>query len=210
MPAEREPGSQAAEPEAPQPDSQQPVTPKAVTPPPKSRWRRVARLWRRSRALLPMNSDVEVTRTVVGVPVALRIQPQFLALAALGGAAGSGARFILTLVAPTWETLSAGTVAVNLLGPYFLGVLLQSLSEGTETARRRTLRLLIGVGFLGAFTSYAELALDVVTVSENGHLFVAISYAVLTIIGGAAATWFGIFSAHRWRRIQQRRREVTE
>ncbi|MEO7147514.1 MAG: hypothetical protein ABIW81_07155, partial [Terrimesophilobacter sp.] len=65
MPAEEGPGSQAAE---------------AVTPPQKPRWRRVARLWRRSRALLPMNSDVEVTRTVVGVPVALRIQPQFLAL----------------------------------------------------------------------------------------------------------------------------------
>lgn len=157
-----------------------------------------------------MNSDVEVTRTVVGVPVALRIQPQFLALAALGGAAGAGARYILTLVAPTWETLSAGTVAVNLLGPYFLGVLLQSLSEGTETGRRRTLRLLIGVGFLGAFTSYAELALDVVTVSENGHLFVAISYVILTIVGGAAATWLGIFSADRVRRIQNRRREASE
>ena len=157
-----------------------------------------------------MNSDVEVTRTVVGVPVALRIQPQFLALAALGGAAGAGARYVLTLVAPTWETLSAGTVAVNLLGPYFLGVLLQALSEGNETARRRTLRLLVGVGFLGAFTSYAELALDVVTVSENGHVVVAISYAILTIIGGAVATWLGIFSAHRWRRMQQRRWVVSE
>ena len=170
-----------------------------------SAWHRVRRLWRRSRVFLPMNSDIEVTRTVVGVPVAIRLQPHFLALAALGGAVGALCRYLLTLVAPTWETLSAGTATVNLLGPYLLGVLLQSLAEGTETPQRRTLRLLIGVGFLGAFTSYAELALDVVTVSENGHPLIALSYAVLTIVLGAAATWFGIFIAHRVMRQHQRR-----
>ncbi len=156
-----------------------------------------------------MNSDVEVGRTVVGVPIPIRIRPGFLILAAAGGAIGAGARYLLTLVAPTWETLSAGTVAVNLLGPFFLGTLLQTLSQGAETAHRRRLRLLVGVGFLGAFTSYAELALDVITVSENGHALIAVSYALLTIVAGAAATWFGIFSAARWGRIRQRRQGVA-
>ena len=155
--------------------------------------------------LLPINSDIEVTRTVVGVPVAVRIRPSFLGLAALGGALGALARFGLTLVSPTWQHLSAGTVAVNLLGPFFLGVLLQTLSEGTETGRRRSLRLVVGVGLLGALTSYAELALDVVVVWERGNPALAIVYGLATIAFGAFATWVGIFAAARWRRIAARR-----
>ncbi len=155
--------------------------------------------------MLPLNSDIEVTRTVVGVPVAVRIRPSFLGLAALGGALGALARFGLTLISPTWQSLSAGTVAVNLLGPYFLGVLLQTLSVGTETSWRRSLRLVVGVGFLGALTSYAELALDVVNVAEHGNFLLATVYGLATIAFGAFATWVGIFAAARWVRLAQRR-----
>ena len=179
-------------------------------PIPPSRWHRVSRLWRRSRALLPLNSDIEVTRTVVGVPVAVRIQPSFLGLAALGGALGALTRFGLTLISPTWQSLSAGTVAVNLLGPFFLGVLLQTLSVGNETSRRRSLRLVVGVGFLGALTSYAELALDVVIVAERGNVPLATVYGLATIILGAAATWVGIFAAAWWGRRASRREVLRE
>lgn len=172
-------------------------------------WRRFSRLWRRSRALLPMHSDVEVTRTVVGVPVAVRIRPSYLALAAAGGALGALARFGVTLIAPMWQSLSVGTAAVNILGPFFLGMLLQSLSEGTETARRRSLRLMVGVGFLGALTSYAELALDIVSVAEHGNPVLAVSYGLVTIILGALATWLGIFAAARWRRRIEKRTAVV-
>ena len=161
----------------------------------------IARLWRRSRALLPINSDIEVSRTVVGVPVAIGLRPSYLGLAALGGTLGTLARFGLTEVSPGWDGLSGGTMAVNILGPFLLGALLQSLSEGQETPRRRTLRLLIGVGFLGAFTSYAELALDVVQVAERGQVVFAVAYGLGSIVAGAAATWLGIVAAGRWRRI---------
>ncbi|GAA3731451.1 hypothetical protein GCM10022239_05060 [Leifsonia bigeumensis] len=165
-----------------------------------SRWRYVSRLWRRSRNRLPMNSDIEVARTVVGVPVAVRIRPSYLGMAMLGGAVGTFARFGLTLVAPSWASLNAGTMIVNLLGPFLLGALLQALSEGTETSRRRGLRIVVGVGFLGALTSYAELALDIVTVAGRGDLLLAVTYGVGTIALGALATWLGIFTAARWQR----------
>jgi CrcB protein len=162
------------------------------------------RLRHRSRATLPVNSDIEVARTIAGVSVMIRIRPSYLALAAVGGALGSAARFGLTAIAPSWENLSAGTVVVNLLGPFLLGILLQFLAAGTESKRRRVMQLLVGVGFLGAFTSYAHLAVDTVTVSENGHLLIGVTYALATIAAGAVAAWLGIVTALHWRRGAQR------
>jgi CrcB protein len=156
-----------------------------------------------------MNSDVEVSRTIVGVPASIRIRPEYLLLAAAGGAVGTLVRFGLTLIAPSWHTINAGTVAVNLIGPFLLGVLLQALSVGLETPQRRSLRLLAGVGFLGALTSYAELALDIVTLLERGELALAIGYGVLTIAFGALATWAGIVVAARLHgRIRRPREEA--
>lgn len=153
---------------------------------------------------LPVNSDIEVARTVAGVSVMIRIRPSYLALAALGGALGTAARFGLTSISPSWDTLSAGTVAVNLLGPFFLGVLLQFLAEGTESKLRHVLRLVVAVGFLGAFTSYAQLAVDTVTVTEQGHILLGVAYAVATIAAGAGAAWLGIVTAsHRRGRAHQ-------
>lgn len=166
----------------------------------------VTRWWRRSRALLPMNSDIEVARNVVGVPVVVRLRPSYLALAALGGALGAAGRFILVQLTPIWETLSAGTVVVNILGPFFLGVLLQALALGAETKKTRVLRLLVGVGFLGALTSYAQLAVDVVIVAENSHLLLAMGYAAATLAAGAGAAWAGIVSTKHWPRFARGRR----
>lgn len=144
-----------------------------------------------------MNSDIEVSRTVVGVPVVIRLRPSDLGYAALGGALGSLTRYGLVQIGPGWDGLSAGTTIVNIVGPFLLGVLLQSLSTGQETPQRRTLRLLIGVGYLGALTSYAELALDIIQLGEAGQWLLAITYGVGTLVLGIAATWLGIFVAGR-------------
>lgn len=147
---------------------------------------------------LPINSDLEVSRNIAGVPVPIRLHLGYLALTAVGGMLGTLARFGLTEIAPSWQSLSAGTLTVNLLGPFFLGALLQSLAHGSETSNRRTLRLLIGTGFLGAFTSYAQLAVDVVTVAQHGNPLLAGAYGLATIIAGAVATWLGVVAvSHR-------------
>jgi fluoride ion exporter CrcB/FEX len=63
-------------------------------------------------------------------------------------------------------------------------------------------QLFAAVGFLGAFTSYAQLAVDTVTVAEHGHLLLGVGYAAATIIAGSLAVWLGItVVAHRNRRV---------
>lgn len=145
--------------------------------------------------MLPMNSDVEVSRTVVGVPISTRIQPSLVLLAATGGALGTLLRLGLTSITPSWHSINLGTVLVNLLGPLLLGILLQVLALGKETKFQVWLRVLLGVGCLGALTSYAELAFDVLTLLERGEVWLAISYGTLTLVAGAALTWLGIATA---------------
>lgn len=159
------------------------------------RWRR------RFRARLPMNSDIEVTRTVLGMPEMIRIRPRHLALAALGGGLGAAVRFIIAQTTPIWETLSLGTVIVNVVGPFLLGLLLQTLAERRESRQMRVIRLLTAVGFLGALTSYAQLAVDIVIVAERHHILLAVSYGTATLLAGAGAVWLGILTSKNWYRV---------
>ena len=74
-----------------------------------------------------------------------------------------------------------------------MGVLLESLGRrGVDDGRRRCLRLLIGTGVLGGFTTYSALAIDTGVLAVSGHVPIAVGYALATIILGAGATFAGI------------------
>lgn len=125
--------------------------------------------------------------------------PSLLGLVALGGAVGSGLRYALTLALPAesgaWPW---ATFAVNLLGAFALGWLLESLARrGPETDRLRRLRLFAGTGVLGGFTTYSALALDVETLVADGRWQVALAYAGATLLLGLVAALLGVLTGLR-------------
>ena len=69
-----------------------------------------------------------------------------------------------------------------------------------EANRGQRLRLLIGTGGLGGFTTYSALALDTATLL-SAHPGRAISYALATVALGGAGTMTGIW----WSRRRARR-----
>ena len=145
---------------------------------------------------------------------------RYVGLVALGGALGSVARYFLsgwagvlltplTLLFPSrgemmiWFPI--GTLLVNVVGALALGYLLEALARrGRETVRRRKIRLGIGTGVLGGFTTYSALALDVQRLLADGFGWMALVYVVLTLAGGTAACLGGIALAAR----ADRRREL--
>lgn len=118
-----------------------------------------------------------------------------------GGAAGCGLRALVGLWLPADGGLPAGTLAVNLAGAFLLGLLLQGLLlHGDDSGRRRRLRLVLGTGVLGGFTTYSSLAVETVDLLRAGATGLAGGYLALTVLGGVLTAWAGIAAAGRiWR-----------
>lgn len=128
-------------------------------------------------------------------PPHLRAAP--IALVALGGTVGVAAREALTVVIPTLGALPLAIGLVNLLGAFLLGVLYEALTRPDgERPAARSLRLLLGTGFCGGFTTYSALAVDTALLLGDGQLGTAAGYALGTVLLGACATWAGIAVGH--------------
>ncbi|MBM7412469.1 CrcB protein [Clavibacter michiganensis] len=139
---------------------------------------------------LPLDSDIEVDDDP-GRPVHLRWSS--LGLVALGGAVGTGIREALAL---TWPAPAGGIpvtiLLINVVGAFVLGALLEALvRRGPDEGRRRAIRLLVGTGVLGGFTTYSSLATDAASLTGSA-LGTALAYAGLSLVVGAAASVAGI------------------
>ncbi|MEZ0495223.1 fluoride efflux transporter CrcB [Sphingomonas sp. IW22] len=113
-------------------------------------------------------------------------------LVMLGGAIGSAARFAvgriaMGLMGPNWPW---GTLAVNLIGGLAMGLLAGSLARIGDGGEH--VRLLIGVGALGGFTTFSAFTLELVTMLERGDLFIGFGYALLSVVGAAVALFGGL------------------
>lgn len=128
-------------------------------------------------------------------------RPGYLAVVGIGGAIGAEIRYVITdAVAPALSA-PAITFVINVVGSLLLGLLLESLAlRGPDTGVRRTLRLLLGTGFLGGFTTYSTLALDATTYLDTGHWDIGIAYGLGSIISGVLAAAVGLWIAMSARR----------
>jgi CrcB protein len=130
--------------------------------------------------------------------------PALLGVVFVGGCFGALARYWVSLQLPPGpDGWPAATLLVNLLGAFLLGVLLEALTRlGPDEGRRRLVRLGIGTGFLGAFTTYSALALETDTLLRSGNLTLAAWYAIVTVAGGIVCSALGIWvaTAHSKRR----------
>ena len=94
------------------------------------------------------------------------------------------------------------TFAINLVGAFVLGLLLEALARsGEDLGWRHGIRLFAGVGFCGAFTTYSTLALDAVQLGRHGAWPAAALYTLGSVGGGLilAALGIALGAAHaRW------------
>ncbi|MBF4572311.1 CrcB family protein [Herbiconiux sp. VKM Ac-1786] len=116
-----------------------------------------------------------------------------VALVAAGGAVGTALRAGIALVVHPVGGFPVAIFGINIVGAFVLGMLLQALTaRGADTGRRRTLRLFVGTGVLGGFTTYSALSSDSAVLLTSGGLALALAYGLATVLLGALASWGGI------------------
>lgn len=133
----------------------------------------------------------------VASPVALPL-PAAAALVAAGGSVGV---LVRALLAAAWPVTPGGwpwtTFGINLVGSLLLGALLGVLQRGPDVGRRRAVRLGLGTGVLGGFTTYSTFALEVQQLLAAGHVVAGVAYGLGSVVLGVVAAGAGIVAAGR-------------
>ena len=108
-------------------------------------------------------------------------------LVALGGAFGTAARLVLTLLIPDAGGFPFAIITANILGAFLIGILTAWPTDGP----RADLKILLGTGVLGGFTTYSAFAVGTIQLWTDTPLLAAL-YAALSLALGVAAAVAGI------------------
>jgi len=116
------------------------------------------------------------------------------ALVCLGGAVGTGARYLLGGVAIRWlgGEFPYGTLLVNVIGSFLIG-LVQELAGAAVV--HENVRVVLAVGVLGGFTTYSAFAYESLRLAASGSWGPAVLYVGLTTVLCFAACLLGIGAA---------------
>ena len=111
-----------------------------------------------------------------------------------GGAVGAALRYQLgrfaSQIAPNmaWPW---GTFAANMIGGFAMGLLAGWLARGGAGVGE-PMRLLLGVGLLGGFTTFSAFSLETMLMIERGQAMLAVGYAFASVIGAVTALALGL------------------
>lgn len=116
---------------------------------------------------------------------------------AVGGAFGAALRYQLGRSMTAWLGPAAMTVfpwatlAVNAAGSLLMGFLAGWLTY-RGGAGGEQLRLLLGVGLLGGFTTFSAFSFELVVLLQRGQLSLALLYALLSVALGVCGLFAGL------------------
>jgi len=103
-----------------------------------------------------------------------------LLLICVGGAVGTGARYLLGGLVARWlgADFPYGTLLINVLGSFLIG-LIQQVGLSTLLIPD-TLRLVLTIGVMGGFTTYSSFSYETLKLVETGSWVAATVYVTLT------------------------------
>lgn len=125
-----------------------------------------------------------------------------------GGAVGTMLRATLELTFPAapggWPWTTFG---INIAGAFLLAVLLEAIAVlGRDEGWLRGVRLGVGTGLLGGFTTYSAFMVETLQLGDTAGYLVAFGYVAASLVLGFMAAWAGtvgvsaLHRTHRWQR----------
>ena len=113
-------------------------------------------------------------------------------LIALGGLTGSVARYWLAglVQRAAGAEFPAGTLAVNVLGSFVIGVVMALALERGMMGENT--RLLLTTGFCGGFTTMSAFSYETLALMQAGQAAVALANVAASVVACVGATWVGM------------------
>lgn len=114
-------------------------------------------------------------------------------LVALGGALGAVLRygfiqqFIMRLHPSPFPL---GTILVNIIGSFLIGILVAKSADGTLGV---SARLLLMTGVLGGFTTFSAFSIDTLQLWQRGEVLWAAGYVLLSVALSLVACVLGYY-----------------
>ncbi|MBX2962010.1 MAG: fluoride efflux transporter CrcB [Cyclobacteriaceae bacterium] len=117
-----------------------------------------------------------------------------LLLVALGGALGSVARYSTAgfVQQRNIGVFPVGTLTVNLVGSFLIGILWGIAENSTLSP---TIRTFLFVGILGGFTTFSTFSLETLNLLRDGEFKVALVNILLSNVLGIVLAFTGLFIA---------------
>ena len=111
----------------------------------------------------------------------------------IGGFFGAILRYTVGKVIPSPSGFPLGTLVINLLGCLFLAWFFTITTKRWNISPN--LKLAIGTGFTGAFTTFSTFSVETLNLIKNHQLFMALLYVLLSIFGGIILALVGVKTA---------------
>ncbi len=110
-------------------------------------------------------------------------------LVAAGGFLGASARYLLgRFIGLYWKrNFPLGTIIINITGSLLLGLI--TFHPVLSAMLSRDISMGLGIGFLGAFTTFSTLEYETMVLLENGKITIALMYVLGSFILGFIAAW---------------------
>ena len=118
-----------------------------------------------------------------------------LLLVCAGGAFGSGARYLVA----TWAARAlgpafpVGTLLVNVTGSFLLAIVMGV--AGPRDPLTPEVRLLLGAGVMGGYTTYSSFNYETLALAQRGNLGLALANVALTVGACLVAGFLGLVVA---------------
>jgi fluoride exporter len=110
----------------------------------------------------------------------------------VGGGLGAAARYWLQgfIYGETGTSFPYGTLAVNVLGCFIIGVLMSSMEE--RFLVHPSIRIFLTIGILGGFTTFSSFSYETISLFRDGEILYALANALGSLFLCLIGTWIGV------------------
>jgi fluoride exporter len=108
-----------------------------------------------------------------------------------GSFIGGISRYLLSLFIQNrvFTTFPFGTLSVNILGCFLIGIVFGLADRGNMS---QEWRLFLATGVLGGFTTFSAFSNETIGMMRDGQFWYASSYVIASVVLGLIATFIGI------------------